>query len=170
MTAVAVAPDGTVWVGSRRGVNVVRNGQVVESFTAENSPIADEGIAVIAIDERDGSAWIASDHGVSHVRLDGGEDAGVASRYLFPNPWRPAAAGPAAPGIADGVRIGNAAGDATARVYALSGEEIASFGRRDGSLFWDGRGAGGAPVAAGLYLVVVRDRGEEETLRLAIVR
>jgi hypothetical protein len=59
------------------------------------------------------------------------------------------------------------------QAYSLSGELIKDFGRQSlGSLRWDLRGAGGQPVAGGIYIIRARVPGKRAffSFKLAVIR
>jgi hypothetical protein len=91
--------------------------------------------------------------------------AGGAVR-IWPNPTNP------------GTTISYAlttAGPATVRLYDLAGRHVRTLASGDHTpgrhtVHWDGRGAGGAPVAAGVYHVVVAHDGSHGVARVTVVK
>lgn len=72
VTALALAPDGSLWVGTRgSGVSVYRNGTWTH-YTKENSPLASNLVRAIAVDPTDGSIWIGTAEYVENGQYVGG--------------------------------------------------------------------------------------------------
>jgi flagellar hook assembly protein FlgD len=67
------------------------------------------------------------------------------------------------------------AGPATVRLYDLAGRHVRTLASGDHNpgrhtVHWDGRDAGGAPVAAGVYHVVVAHDGSHGVARVTVVK
>src|SRR5262249_33423851 len=61
---LAVARDGTVWVGTVNGIRVVDPQGNVQDFTSANSPLADDEVKAIRVDDATGVVWIGTARGL----------------------------------------------------------------------------------------------------------
>lgn len=68
--SIAFTTDGTPWVGTDKGLTRMEEGQVVETFTTENTPLNDNWVRLLRATS-DGSLWVATDRGLSRRSPDG---------------------------------------------------------------------------------------------------
>jgi len=156
-TGLAVDRKGNRWIGTTAGVVVVNPAGETSLLTTRNSDLIADEILDVDLDPKTGDILFATRIGANRLAPGagtnpGGDDDG---RFLFPNPFR-----------ADGslrVKIGGGTAD-NAEVFDLTGQSVARFDPASG---WDGSALDGAPVAPGIYLVVLDGA---EPLRLAVLR
>ncbi len=172
---LAVAPDGTVWVGSVDGVRRYMPGGGSEDYRTDNSPLADNEVRSVYVEKATGAVWIATAAGVN--RFDPFFTAAVSptitslSLKLYPNPASLNAMGlelhldASTPGL-----VGTAialAGD----VIDLSGRSVSRFaGIASGGVVWNGRDSNGTLVRPGVYFVHARGGGREAVVRVVVLR
>ncbi len=155
--AVAVDGKGNKWVATGSGaLRLNRGGTGFTVFTTGNSDLIDDDIYDVAVDPKTGDILFQTRIGTSRLRPGASNPGGsVDGLYLYPNPFRYDGAGV--------VKVGGGPAD-NAVVTDLAGRPVASFAAAEG---WNGRGSDGAPVAPGLYLVVVDG---ERVLKVAVLR
>lgn len=68
--SIAFTTDGTPWVGTDKGLIRMADGQVVETFTMENTPLNDNWVRLLRATS-DGSLWVATDRGLSRRSPNG---------------------------------------------------------------------------------------------------
>ena len=167
MHPVAVAKNGTVFVGTTGGLRVHRRGRAPVDYTPDNSPLADIEVRAVFV-EPSGAAWIATSRGVNRFDPEflppPEPKLSSLSVKLYPNPaWLTAA----------GFDL-KLAGDATSyvgEVMDLTGRVVHRFsiGGND-RVFWDGRNLQHQRVGPGVYFVRVRGGGAEATSRVVVLR
>ncbi len=159
---------GYAWVGIEAGLlKLDPNGQVVATYTVDNSPLAGNQIRTVRVDRSRDAIWIATTTGLSRF-----EPYYVAppppslpslTVGIFPNPARLS-------GLGVSLHLkGNAAlyeGD----IFDLCGRRVRRFASTSGGVFWDGRDDDGQLVAPGLYFVRARSGGREANARVVLLR
>ena len=165
---LALGPDGSVWLGSEKGLRVYHPGGAVEDFNVANSPLASDLVRAVAVDPVSGEAWICTAKGMNrydpHYVPPGTSPVGALKISVYPNPVT-------LTGIGVSLHISGRGTGYDGAIYDLSGRVVRSFsGVANGSIFWDGRDQGGAVVQPGVYFVRVTSGGRTGTARVAMVR
>ena len=146
-----IAVDGAnrKWIGSRNGIFVLSpdGDEEVLRFTAENSPLFDNNIIDIAIDQQSGEVFIGTNNGVISYRSDAIEGGRVhrSDVKVFPNPVRPDYFGP--------IAIQGLARDADVKITNITGELVFETRALGGQAIWEGNDYNGRRVNSGVYLV-----------------
>ena len=65
MHPLDVAPDGTVWVGSVDGVRRYLPGGGSEDYRTDNSPLADNEVRAVYVEQATGAVWIGTASGLN---------------------------------------------------------------------------------------------------------
>jgi hypothetical protein len=167
MHPMAVAKDGTLYVGTGGGLRVHRRGQLPVDFTPDNSPLADIEVRAVDVDPS-GVVWIGSAGGVN--RYDPSFKPPVPPPLhtltvtLYPNPaWLT--------GLGFELRVKGQATSYDGEVYDLSGRVVHRFhAPANGSVLWSGRDLEQNRVGPGIYFVRVRGGGAETTSRVVVLR
>lgn len=146
----ALAVDGAdrKWVGTTNGVWLISADGTTQllNFNTDNSPLPNNSITDIAVDQQTGEVWIGTADGLVSYQGDairGNPTKGDA--LVYPNPVKPDYTGPIAiKGLVDNayVKITDAAGILVYQGQANGGEMI-----------WNGRGYSGNKVSTGIYTV-----------------
>ncbi|HEY0978599.1 MAG TPA: two-component regulator propeller domain-containing protein, partial [Flavobacteriales bacterium] len=153
VSAIAVDGGDRKWLGTQNaGVFLVSadGTELLEHFTADNSPLPGNNIVSIAIDGVTGEVFLGTDQGIVSFRgtaTEGGEDAECAS--VFPNPVRETYTGPVAiTGLMrdSDVRVTDVAGNLVYRTTSLGGQAI-----------WPATDLNGQRVSTGVYLILASD-------------
>ncbi|MDW8393217.1 MAG: two-component regulator propeller domain-containing protein [Chitinophagales bacterium] len=135
-----IATNNGLWLFSADGT------ELVEHFTAENSPLFSNTVLALAMDDRNGELYIGTDRGMLVYRTDVlRAEPDVCAPAVYPNPVRENYSGPIAiSGMGDNaeVRITDATGTLVYQTRALGSQVI-----------WDGKGLNGRRVRSGVYYV-----------------
>ena len=146
-----VDPAGRLWVATETGAYLVSPaGDAVEVLLdTSSSPLPSDNVRAVAVDDRTGTVYLATDIGLYAYQGDStGPDPTAESLRVGPNPFRP--------GQHAGVTISGLGSSVNGvRVLTLDGRAVFEsdevFG---GSFRWDGRDARtGEAVPSGVYIV-----------------
>ncbi|HVP14039.1 MAG TPA: hypothetical protein VMS88_00765, partial [Terriglobales bacterium] len=178
MHPLDVGPDGSVWVGSRSGLRRFPAPPTRHNFidyTAENSPLVDDQVRAVRVDQQTGVVWLATAGGLS--RFDPNYVPGAAAPpsldlRIYPNP---AMITEGATKLRLARKSANDPGGITSgTIYDVAGRHVCDFqvdlGRPDPQVFWDGHDDAGRLVRAGIYFVRIRAGSRATTMRVALVR
>jgi ligand-binding sensor domain-containing protein len=158
-----------IWVGTDGGASFLdTDGDVWTHFTMANSGLVSDRVRDIAINERTGEVWLATDLGLS--RYESGIISPVSSMEgvsVFPNPYFPERG--------DGLAIFSGLADgSTVYIFNLAGElvrELPMPANNLNQVAWDGKNAQGSDVASGVYIFMVHNEvGLSKTGKLALIR
>jgi len=164
---LAVAPDGSVFVGTTGGVRWQRRGLAPLDFTPDNSPIADVEVRAVFV-EPSGVLWVGTASGINrfdpHYTPPPVPKLPSLDVTVYPNPsWRTRA------GFE--LKLRGQATHYEGEVYDINGRLVHRFAI-DGNdhLFWNGFDLNGRGVGAGVYFLKVRGGGAEATARIVVLR
>jgi ligand-binding sensor domain-containing protein len=148
---IDIAVDGAnrKWIGTQNGVFLLSPSgeEQVDRFTAANSPLFDNSIVDIAIDQEIGEIFIGTAKGVISYQSDAVEGGRVHSSdiLVYPNPVREDYEGP--------IAIKGLARDAVVKITDISGKLVFETNALGGQAIWNGRDYNGRRVQTGVYLV-----------------
>ncbi len=155
----AIGIDGAnrKWFGTGAGVFVMSpegNNQIAH-FTAENSPLFDNGITDIDFDDETGEVYIGTLRGLISYRTEATSAPGYSSGALvFPNPVREDYHGP--------IAIKGLAEDSTVKITDISGQLVYETEALGGQAIWDGNDYNGRRANTGVYLVYATNRNSND--------
>lgn len=169
-TALAVDGADRKWIGTEgSGLYLVSsNGQeILEQFTADNSPLPSDNVLSLAIDDETGEVFIGTDQGLvsyqSHVTI-AAPSLERSNVNVYPNPIRPA----------DGqiLTISGLTADADIKIMSTAGFAVATGTSTGGSFRWNCCDSAGRLVPAGIYyiLVATEDGADHIAAKVAVVR
>lgn len=147
----ALAVDGAnrKWVGTNNGIFVLSpNGEEqVARFTTDNSPLFDNTILDIEINQQTGEVFIGTNLGALSYQSDAvaGERVNSSDILVYPNPVRPEYDGP--------IAIKGLARDANVKITDVNGNLVYETTAQGGQAIWDGRDYNGNRAHSGVYLV-----------------
>lgn len=147
----SIAIDGAnrKWVGTKNGVFLLSptGEEQIAHFTTDNSPLFDNNITDIAINQETGEVFIGTDKGIISYQSDATQGGRVNSSNVevYPNPVRPEYTGP--------IAIKGLARDANVKITDINGRLIYETEARGGQAIWDGMDYNGRRAASGVYLV-----------------
>lgn len=150
--AIAVDGVGNKWIGTENGIFVVSadGTDSVARFTTENSPLSDNIINTLTIDNRRGEAYIGTEKGLSRVSTifkQGEPDyAGI---RVYPNPVIQTVEEQPT------IFIAGLVGGSYVSIFTMGGRLVASIDGTDlgGIVTWNGRDENGNLLPSGVYLV-----------------
>lgn len=146
-----IAVDGAnrKWVGTKNGVFLLSpNGEEqIARFTENNSPLFDNDVIEIAVDQESGEVFFGTVSGMLSYQSDAvaGGRTHKSEIEVFPNPVREDYDGP--------VAIRGLARDATVKITDVTGKLVFETTALGGQAIWDGRDYNGRRVNSGVYLV-----------------
>ena len=148
---LSIAIDGAYrkWFGTETaGVFLIDEDNVsdVKHFTVDNSPLFSNKVHDIAINDRTGEIFFATEYGIVAYRGDAvssGNDFGFV--YAFPNPVRPEYQGE--------ITITGLIKDADVKITDIAGNLVYQTRTLGGQAVWNGCNQQGRRVATGVYLV-----------------
>ena len=168
-----IAIDGAnrKWFGTKNGVYVMNASADVQVhlFTTKNSPLMSDNILDIAIDPKNGDAWIGTESGLQVYRSEAiaAKDNFTETPLVFPNPVEPGYDGP--------IAIKGLARDARVKITDISGKLVFEAISVGGQLIWDGKDYKARAVKSGTYLVFANttkdfEKSEAALTKIVIVR
>ena len=172
ITAIGVDGGNRKWIGTQSGLyHVTPDGsQLLDTFTAANSPLPGNLIQALAIEPVSGNVFIQSGpsdrpNGLISYRGPATEPAELLSNLtIFPNPVRPDFTGT--------VGINGLTDNATIKILDAGGQLVYETRSQGGTATWNLRDYRGRQAQTGIYLVVVITSDGLEGLagKLAVVR
>lgn len=163
---LAIAIDGgdRKWIGTETGGVWLFNedaSELILHFTTENSPLPSNRVLDIAIHEKSGEIFIATDKGVVSFRADANEgESGFSNVKIFPNPILPDFKGiVGVTGLSDNTIV---------KITDISGKLIFQTISSGGTASWD---LSRSKVRTGVYFVfAVSENGEENMIsKVAVI-
>lgn len=146
-----IAIDGAnrKWVGTKNGVFLLSptGEEQIAHFTTSNSPLFDNNITDIAINNETGEVFIGTDKGIIAYQSEATEGGRVnrSNVEVYPNPVRPEYTGP--------IAIKGLARDANVKITNVNGQLMYETQAQGGQAIWDGLDYNGRRAASGVYLV-----------------
>lgn len=134
-------------------------------FTSKNSPLPSDIVYDIAIDDKTGKVYFATDKGTVAFNGDVQEIGDKFDKVIaYPNPVRP--------GFKGNVIIKNIPTNGLIKITDVTGNLIYESKSNGGIVEWDTKNSKGIDVASGIYLVLMtnRDGTETKTIKIAVVR
>lgn len=170
VTAIAVDAANQKWIGtSANGLwHISENGdRIIKRFTTQNSPLPSNAIRSVAINDKNGLIYIATDLGlVSYVDVTTESYAGRETLKIYPNPviYKEL--------MQHRVIIEGLSQETTVRVLSTSGMLIDEFDAKGGRVQWIPKQKDGSELASGVYFVIAIDEnsGEKGVGKFAVVR
>ncbi|GAB2549589.1 two-component regulator propeller domain-containing protein [Spirosoma aerophilum] len=172
ITAIAVDGGNRKWIGTRNGLyHVAPDGsQLLETFTAVNSPLPSSTVQALAIEPTSGNVFIETGsadqpRGLVSYQGPATEPAETLSQLtIFPNPVRPDFTGT--------VGINGLTDNVTVKIFNAGGQLVYETRSQGGTATWPLRDYQGRMAQTGIYLIVVVKADGSEGLagKLAVVR
>ena len=170
VTSIAVDAANQKWIGTAsNGVwHIAENGdRIIKQFTVTNSPLPSNSIRSIAIDDRNGLIYIATDLGlVSFVDVTTESYTSRSTLKVYPNPL-----------VYDNldqnrVIIEGLADETVVRVVSTSGTLIDELDVKGGRVQWTPLTKEGKKLASGVYFIIsVTKEGNKTAVgKLAVIR
>lgn len=184
ITDIKIDGANNKWIGTvDSGVYLLSpTGQkTIFHFTKDNSPLPSNSVRDIALDENNGTVYIATTRGL--VSFQSGSSAttnDLESAYAYPNPVRPGF-----DIVENKVKIKDISENVNIKITDIEGNLVAEAQSRTnqryegynleidgGTAYWNGKNLANNVVASGVYLVMLSDLDTFETkvLKLMVVR
>jgi len=158
-TGITVDAANRKWIASRdNGVWLIdENGRrVIRHFTTDNSPLPSNRILSIAVDEKSGTVFMATDEGlISYTDIPREGTRKMDELFIYPNPYSYRMN--SGPVVIDGLSERS-----TISILTVDGRLVNRAEARSGRASWDVRDFQGNRVATGVYLVVAVDENNSE--------
>ena len=146
-----IAIDGAnrKWVGSDNGIFLLSpdgNDQIAR-FTEENSPLFDNTVLEIIVNQNSGEVFIGTEKGILSYQSDAiaGTNRNSSNVLVYPNPVQADYEGP--------IAIRGLARDANVKITDISGKLVFETQALGGQAVWDARDYTGRRVNSGVYLI-----------------
>ncbi len=165
-------PRGNVWVTSETdGIHIVtENGEYwpdINGLNESNSNLLSNHVSDVTFDTDKGLAYIATDNGVSVIRIPFAEEKKSYNAVtIFPSPFRIPSSKPM---TVDGLKD-----NSSLKIMTLNGEVLRTINNSEVQgyqAYWDGRDQSGKFVGTGVYLIAVYDKkGASSLEKVAVIR
>lgn len=169
ITAIAVDPLNQKWIGTSEGLILVSSDglRVLANLNSKNSPLLDDRIESLAIDEKTGKVFVGTKFGLNTFETPAIRPVDSFSELsIYPSPFV----------ISDGSQLTTIDGlirDSEIKILTISGKLIRKLETPGGRVaFWDGKDDDGNLVNSGIYIVVASDReaNSVQTGKIAVLR
>ena len=158
VTCIAIDGANRKWFGTPNGLWLFSADatEALLNFTTANSPLPSNSIVDVAVNDKTGEVFVATDAGVVSYRgsatlTDGPPSCAV----VAPNPVRPDFAGT--------VGISGVVNNAQVRITDAAGHLVYSTRAAGGTVTWNLADAAGRRVRSGVYLVLTSDADGKNT-------
>lgn len=159
ITAIAVDGANRKWFGTKSsGVYLTSaDGETeLKHFTTENSPLLNNEITDIAVNQKSGEVFISTISGlISYMGEATEANDEFSDVYVYPNPVRETYEGPiVVKGLVD---------DTDVKITDISGNLVYKTTSLGGQAIWDGKNLNGNRCKTGVYLIFLSDAFGEKT-------
>ena len=159
-TVRCIAIDGAnrKWFGTSNGLWLFSADatEALLNFTTANSPLPSNSIVDVAVNDKTGEVFVATDAGVVSYRGSASVTEGTPScAQVSPNPVRPEFAGT--------VGISGVVNNAQVRITDVAGHLVYSTRAAGGTVTWNLADTDGRRVRSGVYLVLTSDAEGKNT-------
>lgn len=166
--SVASDAQGHIWAGTDEGVVMLyRSGEVVKTYTALADGLHDDAIALVGVDQTNGTVWAVSVNGVDETFLNVLESGfGPEPRlFAYPNPWK------AGETSERNVSILGAPEGSTVEILDIMGQSVRKLDAEREPYVWNSLDDDLNEVPSGVYVVRVETpAGEMMFTKVAIIR
>ncbi|MGE5432420.1 MAG: two-component regulator propeller domain-containing protein [Syntrophomonadaceae bacterium] len=156
VNCIAVDALNQKWVGTQQGVFVVSSDgtKLINNYTAANSPLPNDVVNSIAVDNNTGTVYMGTDYGLASVITTAVKpQESFTGMFVYPNPVVLQDGSPARITIEGLVR------DSDIKILSISGKVLNSFSSPGaGVAVWDGKDLEGNFVPSGIYIIVAYDK------------
>lgn len=169
ITSIAIDGGGRKWFGTNNnGVYLISadNMTQLQHFTADNSPLLNNTVLSIAINQATGEVFFGTESGLCSFISDATETNTEMTKdnvWAYPNPVNPGYTGP--------ITITGLTYNADVKILSSNGAVVNEGRSNGGTYIWDGCDKKGNRVASGVYMVATAtSSGEKGTVcKIAIV-
>jgi len=167
--AIAVDPLNQKWIATAEGLLLVNSdgSRVLATLNSRNSPLLDDRIESLTIDEKTGKVYVGTFLGLNVFETPAIKPKEkFEGLFIYPNPLV----------ITDGAQLVTIDGlvrDSQIKILSSSGKLIRKLETPGGRVaFWDGRDDNRELVSSGIYLIVASDRegNNVEVGKVAVIK
>ena len=168
VTCIEIDGSNRKWVGTQgNGVYLFSPDGLsqIEHFTAENSPLLSNNITDIALNQRNGEVFFATENGISSYQGSATNfDQEINNITVYPNPVEADYEG--------SITIDGLAYQTDVRITDMAGNAVFATTSFGGRAIWDGTNFNGERVSTGVYLVFAsNDDGSATNVgKVAVIR
>ncbi|MFA5328513.1 MAG: T9SS type A sorting domain-containing protein [Prolixibacteraceae bacterium] len=159
VTAIAVDGANRKWFGTKSsGVYLISaDGETeIEHFDSDNSPLTNNEITDIAINQKTGEVFIGTASGlISYMGEATNANDEFTDVYVYPNPVRETYSG--------SIVVKGLVEDTDVKITDISGNLVYKTTSLGGQAIWDGKNLNGNRCKTGVYLVFMTDPLGEQT-------
>ncbi len=155
INCIAVDPLNQKWIGTNQGLLLVNadGSKLIAAYDSKNSPLLEDVIRSIAIDENNGTVYVGTDAGLTSFDTPSIKPLeSFADLFIYPNPLL----------LEDNnelLTIDGLIKDSELKVLNISGKLICQFSSPGGRVaYWDGKDLEGKLVNSGIYLIIAYDK------------
>jgi len=148
--AVAFQGSRFAWFATPSGAaKYDRDLDTWEIFDTDNSPIPEDNVKDVFVDQQSGAVWFATEGGLAMYQRIGDEPTVRESGSIIaaPNPFFPGRS-------PQGVLLGRFDPGTTIEVYSVAGSRVAHLAAQTETIRWDGSSETGEKLASGVYILV----------------
>ncbi len=154
------------WIATTGGVFVLNEDgtEVISTITKSNTPLLDDNIRTVAVDETSGLAYFGTTNGCSVAQTSSMRPLDDFNIRCYPQPF--------APTKDVQVVIDGLAPDADIRIITSGGILVSAIQSRGRQALWDGKDVNGNLVHPGVYLVSAKSAGTNTSAvgKIAVTR
>ena len=166
VNCIAIDGGNRKWMGTENGAWLFDEdiNELVDHYTTENSPLPDNNVIDIEVNNQSGEVFISTEKGVVSFQSDAiEEEDNLDELKIYPNPVRP--------GYTGLITIDGLIRDALIKITDISGNLVYETYSNGGRATWNGKTANGQQVGNGIYLVLVatNDGSQKIAGKIAIV-
>lgn len=159
VTAIAVDGANRKWFGTKNsGIFLIsEDGETeIEHFDSDNSPLPDNNISDIAINQHTGEVFIGTGAGlISYMGQATESNEEFTDVYVYPNPVRETYDGP--------IVVKGLVENTDMKITDISGNLVYKTTSLGGQAIWDGKNLNGNRCKTGVYLVFMNDASGNKT-------
>lgn len=158
VTCIAIDGANRKWFGTANGLWLFSAdaSEALLNFTTANSPLPSNGIVDVAVNDKTGEVFVATNGGVVSYRGSATvTEAAPSCAQVFPNPVRPDFVGT--------VGISGVVNNGLVKITDVAGHLVYSTQAAGGTVTWNLTDAAGRRVRSGLYLVLTSDANGKNT-------
>lgn len=167
ITSIAVDGGNRKWIGTATSGAFLFSEQgdhLLRHFNTKNSPLLSDQIISIAINQKSGEVFFATNRGLISFMGDATiAETGFEKAYVWPNPLREYFEG--------GVTIDGLAEGTELRITDLAGNLLFHTTSVGGRSVWNARNTNGSRVSTGVYLIICNSpqSGSSKILKLLVI-
>ena len=150
VNAVAFQGSRFVWFATPSGAaKYDRELDAWELFDTDNSPLPENTVKDVFVDQRSSTVWFATEGGLAAYRRISDEPTVHESGSIIvaPNPFFPGR-------NPEGVLLGRFDPGTKIEVYSVAGSRVAHLTAQSDTIRWDGTNEAGVDLASGVYIII----------------